>query len=914
MKDQSKQALIAEVAELRRRVAELEKCQQQAAFLQAVPLGIHVSDSEGRITFVNPAQERITGYSADELMGTHIWDRIEPGPQKDSAPAYLKLLLSEQPLPTPYFDKNIRKNGEVFDVRIDWNYMRNPQGQVTGFISVVSDITAQRESDAALRKSERRLSTLMSNLPGMAYRCRNDSQWTMEFISDGCVLLTGYTPSAFTGNCEIAYGDIIHPDDRDRVWDEVQQAVAEGRHFQLEYRIRTASGEEKWVWEQGIAIYSDSGQVEALEGLMTDITERKRAEGALRVSEAKYRRLHQSMMDAFVSVTMDGRIQEYNEAYRTMLGYAPEELLALRYTDITPVRWHSFESEIVENQICRRGYSDTYEKEYRRKDDTIIPVELRTFLIADDHGQPLAMWAIVRDITARKRTEEALKAAKEELEQRVKERTAELVKANRELVREVRKRFHGEQRLALAVDAGKVGLFDWGVRSPKVLWTPELAAMLGYVPHEAGMKGYEFRDWADRVHPDDLPWVQNRIQSAMVKHMHFQAEYRVVWPDGSLRWVEERGQFFYEAATPRMVGTIVDITERKRAEAALQQSHDELKSLYDGMVDGLVVADLETKRFVRANPSMCEMLGYSETELLAMSVMDIHPKDDLPAILRTFETVARQRVRNAGDFPVLRRNGSVFFANLSTNTIVYNGRPCSLGFFRDITERKQAHEALKRERQTLQHMLRASDHERQVIAYDIHDGLAQQLAAALLQFEAFYSLKANHPERAGNAFHAGMTLLRQGHYEARRIINGVRPPVLDEDGVLAAIAHLVHEPHGLNAPEIEFRSRVRFDRLEPVEENAIYRIVQEGIANACKHSKSDKVRVSLIQRKDRVRIEVRDWGVGYDPTTVPKKRFGLMGIRERARLLGGKSRIRSKPGEGTSIVVNLPVVERKREE
>ena len=103
----------------------------------------------------------------------------------------------------------------------------------------------------------------------------------MEFISDGCVLLTGYTPLAFTENHEVAYGDIIHPDDRDRVWEEVQRTIAEGRHFQLEYRISTASGEEKWVWEQGVAIFSDSGDVEALEGLMTDVTERKRAEEAL---------------------------------------------------------------------------------------------------------------------------------------------------------------------------------------------------------------------------------------------------------------------------------------------------------------------------------------------------------------------------------------------------------------------------------------------------------------------------------------------------------------------------------------------------------------------------------------------------------------------------------------------------------
>ena len=116
-----------------------------------------------------------------------------------------------------------------------------------------------------------------------------------------------------------------------------------------------------------------------------------------------------------------------------MLGYEPEELLTLRHTDVTPEKWHLFETKIVQQQILPRGHSDIYEKEYRRKDGTIFPVELRTFLIEDDHGQPSAMWAIVRDITDRKRAEEALRKAHDELEQRVTERTADLVKANKDL-------------------------------------------------------------------------------------------------------------------------------------------------------------------------------------------------------------------------------------------------------------------------------------------------------------------------------------------------------------------------------------------------------------------------------------------------------------------------------------------------
>jgi signal transduction histidine kinase len=156
-------------------------------------------------------------------------------------------------------------------------------------------------------------------------------------------------------------------------------------------------------------------------------------------------------------------------------------------------------------------------------------------------------------------------------------------------------------------------------------------------------------------------------------------------------------------------------------------------------------------------------------------------------------------------------------------------------------------------------------------------------------------------------------MLQQGHFEARRLIAGVRPPILDESGVVEAIAHLVNEQRREKGPKIEFLNSVEFDRLDPTLENAIYRITQEALTNACQHSKSERIWVSLLQREDRLRIEIRDRGVGFDPKAIPKKHFGLEGIRQRARLLGGKCSIRSMEGKGTRITVQLPVVPRDEE-
>ncbi len=181
-----------------------------------------------------------------------------------------------------------------------------------------------------------------------------------------------------------------------------QQEVVRG--FQSEFTRK--DGTKFWVSLNTRRVSGPDGQTLFYTGFMEDITERKRAEEAIRKSEAKYRSLYESMMDGFVLVSMDGLIREYNESYRKMTGYAPEELLKLTYRDLTPDKWHDVERKIVEEQILVRGYSDVYEKEYRKKDGTIFPVELRTFLLKDEQGNNSGMWAIVRDITERKRAED----------------------------------------------------------------------------------------------------------------------------------------------------------------------------------------------------------------------------------------------------------------------------------------------------------------------------------------------------------------------------------------------------------------------------------------------------------------------------------------------------------------------------
>jgi len=162
------------------------------------------------------------------------------------------------------------------------NKRNDPKKMKEEMETLRSQVEKLETAEDRLKEKQRTLSTLMGNLPGMAYRRRNDADWTMEFVSEGSAGLIGYVPSALIGNRMASYYNLIHPDDREPVGEQVQAALELMRPYVVEYRIRTAAAEDKWVWEKGEGVFSTEGDIEALEGFIIDITERKKAEQELR--------------------------------------------------------------------------------------------------------------------------------------------------------------------------------------------------------------------------------------------------------------------------------------------------------------------------------------------------------------------------------------------------------------------------------------------------------------------------------------------------------------------------------------------------------------------------------------------------------------------------------------------------------
>ncbi|HEY9709714.1 MAG TPA: PAS domain S-box protein, partial [Oculatellaceae cyanobacterium] len=233
-----------------------------------------------QLLYVNSAFCTITGYSQAELLEMNAWDFLHPDHNVLTRESSVAQQEGEQ-VKNRYEVKILTKTGKECWLDVS-NRTIDIQGESAVLVTAF-DITSYIQAQEALYESQQTLSTLMSNLPGMAYRCRHDRIWTMEFVSEGCFNLTGYHPADLIENQKISFNEIIYPDDREGVSNEVQAALQENRPYQIEYRITTATGEHKWVGEQGRGVFSLAGELLAIEGFVTDITEHKRSSEELQL-------------------------------------------------------------------------------------------------------------------------------------------------------------------------------------------------------------------------------------------------------------------------------------------------------------------------------------------------------------------------------------------------------------------------------------------------------------------------------------------------------------------------------------------------------------------------------------------------------------------------------------------------------
>jgi len=348
----------------------------------------------------NTTAEEIDNISKADVIGKTLLEVFPSSMEYGLLDALKEVWKTGKPV---HFPISLYKDNRIHGWRENFIY-KLPSGEV---VAVYSDRTAQKKAEEGLQESQRILKTLLGNLPGMAYRCKNIPDWSMEIVSQGSVELTGYSTAELISNRDISYGQLIHPDDRNMVWETIQAAIKEKEHFQIVYRIKTAQGDQKWVWEQGVGVFSSRGDLVALEGFIADITKQKQIQDALRRSEEKFSKAFHSSPDWITITTLkDGFYVDVNEAFLRDTGYGLDEVIGR--TSIELDIWKDPEDRArIVRKMTEKSRTRNEEIQFKTKDGRVRDLLWSAEII--QFGGEECILSVCRDITRHKRMESELR-------------------------------------------------------------------------------------------------------------------------------------------------------------------------------------------------------------------------------------------------------------------------------------------------------------------------------------------------------------------------------------------------------------------------------------------------------------------------------------------------------------------------
>lgn len=512
---------------------------------------------------------------------------------------------------------------------------------------------------SALAQQERMLAALMSNLPGMVYRCRDDEEWTMDFVSEGCLEVTGYRPDELIGNRLVSFNAIIHPDDRARVFREVHAAFSGTARFAIEYRILHRSGEERWVYEKGVGLRDAAGGIEALEGFVTDVTERRRAEQSLRESEARFRSLTALSADWYWEQDEQHRFTHISRELETAGAGAQSDYLGICRWEVPGCRppeggWDAHRALLSQRATMR-------DIRYSRKfaDGSVRWFRFSAEPVFDERDRFRGYRGVGRDITLQRRAEE-------------------------DLVR---------FRAAMETAADAIFLIDFDTLN-YVDVNSTASNLLGYTR-------------------DELLALSPREVNVGFDEVDFRARYQQVREvgdsgqtlDPATYWVRRKDDTlvpievyrrFVEFDDSRIVVAVArDISARRRAEETLVL----FRAAMETTADAIFLTDFDTLGYIDVNETACRVLGYTRDELLRLRVPDVNPGVPEGEIRLRFEAT---RARGAAgliereDRFLRAKDGKVFPIEVYRRWFEVGEKQLIISVARDISERKHAEEALLR--------------------------------------------------------------------------------------------------------------------------------------------------------------------------------------------------------------------------
>ena len=757
------------------------------------------------------------------------------------------------------------------------------------------EIAERRRAEEILREDEEKYRTILENIEEGYYEV--DLAGNFTFFNDSVCRMLGYPKDELMGMNHRTYTDQAHSD---RLYQVSNRVYTTGEPAKgVDWKIIRKDGAIRFI-EASVSLIKDSnGRPTGFRGIARDITDRKEAEEALRESEGRFKTLFEESAEAQLLLDGTGKVVDCNRAFLALfalqnktevMGHTPGDFAPEFQPDGTPSRERGRE---VSKTVLEQG-STRYEWGHLKHDASRTPVltELMCTLLSI-FGQPMIHVAI-RDITARKKAEEALRES--------------------------------EEKYRLVIENAQEAIFVIQDKMFRFI-NQETERITGYSGDELTSKPF-----VDLVHPDDQTMVagnhEKRLRGQPVPPVY---PFRIVDKDGKTKWVEANGIVFNWNGKPGTLNFVRDITERKRVEAALQESEEKYRTLVANANDAIFIVQDGLLKF--PNPITLKLIGYSQEEIAALPFMNlIHPEDQAMVVDNYARRLGGEDVPSTYAFRVMNKRGEELWGQLNAILITWEGRPAVLCFIRDITSQKRLEgQYLHAQKMEAIGTLAGG------IAHDFNNILSAILGYAELakfdleegskaQYDLEQSIRAAH--RAKDLVRQILSFSRQGSQE-RKLLS-IKPVV--KEGLKFLRASL--------PTTIEIRQEMEEDlgmiESDPTQvhqvlmnlcTNAAHAMEEKGgvLEVSLGNSDIDKVSVAhgVVEPGSYVRLRVSDTGMGmppeilkriFDPYFTTKEAgkgtgLGLSVVHGIVKSYGGGITVSSQVGKGSTFDVYFPRVE-----
>ncbi|QIN79731.1 PAS domain S-box protein [Rubrobacter marinus] len=892
---------LEDVTERRRAEGALRAAEERfrVAFSHA-PIGIALADLDGRYRQVNPAMSKILGYGEEELLGKSLREITHPDDLQVSLDFMRK--LRDGDLESYHLEKRyVCADGDPVWASVNVSLVRDSRGEPLYYIVKIQDVSERKESERALAESEERYR--------LVARATSEAIWdvslTRETLEWGGAAesLFGYKTSEPKNMAW--WEERIHPEDRARVVVGVAAVLEAGEAWSDEYRFRRADGSYAVVSNRGCVVRDGEDRPVRMIGSMLDVTERRRAEAALKESEERFRSLIQNSSDIITIIRADGTIVYQSPSMRRILGHDPETRIGRNVFESPLIHPEDLprHSEAVREALRAPGSTVATEMRMRHSDGSWRHIEATLHNLLDEPSVG-GIVLNIRDITERRRAEQSLRESEE--------RFKSLIQNSSDMITVV------------------------GCDGTILYHSPSIGRVLGHAPgSRVGKNVFE----SVLIHPEDLPRHSEAIRKTLSEPGSIRTvEMRMRHSDGSYRHIEATMRNpIGETGLEGVVANSRDITERKRTEEALRESEERFRLLAESANDLVCLHELDG-RYLYVSPSSKRLLGYEPEELLGTDPYDLIHPEDVPRVRSGPQAeLMRGKLQVSTTCRYRKKDGGYAWFETMTGLIRDDqGRVARLQTSsRDVSERKAAEEALEEAARAKTAFLADVSHELRtpltVIRGNAEVGL--QLRSDCVHKEGLEEIV----REAGRVSRMVEDLLFLARSDSSKLPPAA-PFVSEPVSVAPFLDELVHRAELLAREHGAVVDATREGDAEGILRVDHIRIEQAVLAlvdNAAKYGPAGgtiSLNAGLVARGDgptELRIEVADRGPGIPEKELPHvfERFyragrsrdlgangggtglGLSISKTIVEAQGGRIEARSRLGEGTRMTLYLPLTD-----